>query len=1524
MIIYIVKPNIIESYAMPSILDGSFWVFDKNEDGKERSLFKICATNDGWRIDSNEYAKVIIDDKNYDYAIIKTGSYCKLRIGHQVYILYCLKKNDKTFKAYKLATDSITISDNENADIVYKNKLLKNYDIKINKKNNVLTYSSNCGVLYVNKINSASGVLKNGDIIFFLGLKIYFINDTIYINEFNDIKISNSFKLIAKSPKMHNIENDSEIIDYADNDYFHRSPRFITKIEEETVTIDPPPKKMELPEQSLLLRVGPSLTMAMVSALSAFVTVQNMRNSSDVSSLIVPIGMAVSMLFAALLWPVLNAKNQKKIAEKYEKTRQEKYRKYIEAKIIEINSIVAKQKSILIDNNVSISECENIINKKNRNLWERKIEHEDFLNVRIGNGNIAPQLLIDFPEEKFELFDDELLKYARDSITKYQLLEDVPINVSLAKKYVLAMIGSDYSMIEKYLEQFILQIVTFQSYEDVKIVFLTENEESKICNELMMLPHCWDNFKEIRFTGNKMDDVKYISSYLEEEFNKREIDEASETAETAELEEKTYEKFSPYYVIFTDSLKIARNTEIAKKILRGKKNYGFSMVIINNKLSNLPNQCFEFINIDKVSCGLFENELVSNKQIAFTPNIDYDINVETDFQKLANIPIKFSENKIPLPDKIGFLEMYNVGNIGQLNILNRWERNSPITSLAVPVGIDEDHDVFKLDLHEKAHGPHGLIAGMTGSGKSEFIITYILSLAINYSPDEVNIVIIDYKGGGLAGAFYNKEAKIKLPHLVGVITNLETNEIRRSIVSINSELKRRQRIFNETREKFNESTIDIYKYQSLYREKKVKEPLAHLFIISDEFAELKSQQPEFLDNLISIARIGRSLGVHLILATQKPSGVVNEQIWSNSKFKVCLKVQDKSDSMDMLHREEAASLKNTGRFYLQVGYNEIFKLGQSAWSGEKYKEQDKVCKTIDTSLNFVNKIGQTIKKVNDVIEVKTKSVGDELTNIVKYICKISEGQQVRSHSLWLDSLPSIITIDEVKEKYNYKKNSNFDIIIGEYDAPDEQKQNPLIFSPISSGNSIIYGNVESGKEELLKTIIYSAITSYSPDEINFYIIDFGAEYLKLFKNAPHVGDIILQDDAEKLTNLFKFISKEKNRRKDLLSEYNGYSDYIKVSNEKLPYIVIMINSYETFAEAYPNFEDLIIQYTRECLRYGIAFIITSSAATGVRYKVKHNFLQNFVLQLSDRSDYGYIFGNTRGLEPTKVLGRGLILENALYEFQTAFITSFENDKDKISEAISLMNYSYRAERIPILPKKVNMECFKDANMSLPIIPIGIGVNSLKPVNYDLYSSCGHIIAGQSKDNIKYFVQELIKELKYMNSYLIVFDSVALLTKLENSTNYFKDKFEEKISILIDYFDKVEASANKDTCKNIFIIFTDALDTRNKLAIDKRLLFDKMIEKAYLTKKGTILFLGDAALIKNMMYETWFTGITKSDLAIWVGDGIQNQSAIKVGEYLRTNKQNLTNDFGYIVSGSKPELTKLITDEEFYREKEEEL
>ncbi len=223
-----------------------------------------------------------------------------------------------------------------------------------------------------------------------------------------------------------------------------------------------------------------------------------------------------------------------------------------------------------------------------------------------------------------------------------------------------------------------------------------------------------------------------------------------------------------------------------------------------------------------------------------------------------------------------------------------------------------DDQLLSFDLHEKGQGPHGLIGGTTGSGKSELIVSLLLSLSIRYSPEYLNIVLIDYKGGGIRESLTANGNS--LPHIIGAVSNLENNVIERMIIALNNECRRRQLLFKRLSASGNTSIMNLDDYLSSSPEEKI----AHLLIVVDEFAELRKENPEQIRQLISISRIGRSLGVHLILATQKPSGNIDEEIFSNSKFKIALKVFEEKDSHDLIRCKDAAYLNEPGSFCLKV------------------------------------------------------------------------------------------------------------------------------------------------------------------------------------------------------------------------------------------------------------------------------------------------------------------------------------------------------------------------------------------------------------------------------------------------------------------------------------------------------------------------------------------------------------------------------------------------------------------------------
>ena len=275
-----------------------------------------------------------------------------------------------------------------------------------------------------------------------------------------------------------------------------------------------------------------------------------------------------------------------------------------------------------------------------------------------------------------------------------------------------------------------------------------------------------------------------------------------------------------------------------------------------------------------------------------------------------------------------FLDLYHCDKVEELFILERWEDNRNQRDLVAPIGIDDNQQIITLGLSEKRHGPHGLVAGTTGSGKSQLLITLVLSLIVNYSSYDFQTIFIDFKGGGMAQSFKSNGKYI--PHLIGSLTNLEPAMIERVLCALHRECETRQRRFNQASSLLHKPITNITEYV-MYQKEHQLENIADLLIVVDEFAQLKSSAPEFLDELISISRIGRSLGIHLLLCTQKPAGIVNDQIWANSKFKICLKVREKHDSLEVLHNDSALYLKKAGEFVFEC--DGIMQKGISGYSG---------------------------------------------------------------------------------------------------------------------------------------------------------------------------------------------------------------------------------------------------------------------------------------------------------------------------------------------------------------------------------------------------------------------------------------------------------------------------------------------------------------------------------------------------------------------------------------------------------------
>ena len=773
--------------------------------------------------------------------------------------------------------------------------------------------------------------LSFGDFINIIGLHAVFLGNCLAIDVSREemlirTDILQPMELEVNSDDMSTADDERPV--FSDKILYHRAPRVIEKIETEQIEIEAPPSLQKSRKQPVLMTIGPSFTMAIPMLLGCLLMIYSSQRSGGTNGLYMYSGliMAVSSALLGVVWALVNIRFQKKTEKEEQNHRFDAYSKYLLAKTDEVRTKYEDNTQALLKMYPEAAVCAGY-DENSSMLWNRNATHDDFLSCRLGLGEQDFQVPIIVPKKKFSLETDALAEKPNLILDNYKKLYNVPILLNLKEHPMIGLTGGDDKRGAIDVARLIsTQIAATHCYTDVKMVYLYDQNNSSdngAWDFAKWLPHVWSEDRKMRYVACDKQSVSDVCYELTKIFRYR-------------LEEQSVDStgyYKPWFVVFLSDVSLIEDELLAKYIFDGPEKVGMTTIILSDTSDNLPNSCEYIVQNDSYGTCMYNVSMQKEERI----DIKFDsISCESLDQmarKLNNIEVQEMETGGEIPNSLTFFEMYGVERPEELKADERWAKNRNYENIKGLIGQKAGAAPCYMDVHEKYHGPHGLVAGTTGSGKSETLQTYMLSLAVNYSPDDIGFFIIDYKGGGMANLFNG------LPHMVGQISNLSGNQVHRAMVSIKSENRRRQRIFNE------HGVNNINLYTRLYKSGEAAEAIPHLFIIIDEFAELKKEEPDFMKELISVAQVGRSLGVHLILATQKPSGTVDDNIWSNSKFRLCLRVQDRDDSMDMLHKPDAAYITQAGRCYLQVGSDEVYELFQSGWSGAPYDEHLETGKT---------------------------------------------------------------------------------------------------------------------------------------------------------------------------------------------------------------------------------------------------------------------------------------------------------------------------------------------------------------------------------------------------------------------------------------------------------------------------------------------------------------------------------------------------------------------------------------------------
>lgn len=693
-----------------------------------------------------------------------------------------------------------------------------------------------------------------------------------------------------------------------------------------------------------------------------------------------------------------------------------------------------------------------------------------------------------------------------------------------------------------------------------------------------------------------------------------------------------------------------------------------------------------------------------------------------------------------------------------------------------------------------------------------------------FHPYDVSFVVIDFKGGGMANQF------IDLPHLIGTITNIDGREIERSLLSIKAELVKRQEMFMEA------GVNHINDYIKLYKAKKVKMPMPHLIMIVDEFAELKAEYPDFMKELISAARIGRTLGVHLILATQKPAGVIDAQIWSNSKFKLCLKVQTKEDSNEVIKTPLAAEIVEPGRAYFQVGNNEIFELIQSAYSGANIPSGNDVNENV-YSIYECNFWGKKKLKYTNKKKQKKHTEITQLQAIVDYVkeyCKSSNIEKLPG--ICLPSLETIIHTDSLD--YGIDVDNVINIPVGIYDDPEQQRQG-IVDIELSKDNIYIVGSAQMGKTLLLQTIIYGVIKKYTPKQVNMYLIDCGSMVLKLFENSKHIGGVVLSSEEEKCKNLFKLLNDFVVKRKNVLSGkgVGNFSAYLEAGYTDMPLAVVVIDNMAAFKEYFPNQADELNSLSREAQGVGISFVITSATSNALNYRTQANFGKRFVLNCNDSSEYSNAFGHCRRV-PRENPGSGLVmLDKRILEWQAAIFGKSSKEAERSQEMKEYIEYrnadfKERAVQIPMVPEKLELEnTMRQEVMKFRtsgVIPLGMDFSTVDYSMVDMNETGSLALLGDAETRLQFtknFIYMLAKNIVFHNVEAIVLDDRQ--RNLEGVKDFgFVKKYTSDVAegmvMLGDFYDDLSfrEEADKDSDESTILLVLNNQEIFREICADK--------------------------------------------------------------------------------------------------------
>ncbi len=964
--------------------------------------------------------------------------------------------------------------------------------------------------------------------------------------------------------------------------------------------------------------------------------------------------MSMGFPIANVLGTISSKKNYKKLIDQ----RQQAYILKLKEFRGDVAKLIQQQTRILKQAYPSCNDVLRIAQTRGALLWSRRLSDEDFLSLRIGETTGTPSFPIEAP--RYLDPNDNLMELVTQTIQDCSRVPNIPALLPLSRYGSVAISGKLSTSVFGFARRLVFDLILHHSPQNVELAVLADSKDAVARWEwTKWLTHTdsLDGQSRIPHLCFDSHSIEKFMEYLALEYRNRRL----RLDNLNQANNGTISTHKAIVVILDDSGTIRQNSDIALLADLGVT-VGIHLIFVGGRV--WPRECRSRVNLlDDRRFTLVETAIRDTIPMEGSyESVSLDDCLRT-ARSLGELEVGGALVNSPLPTSIRITEIIGQENLELASLCQKWQQViPPKEQLQFPIGVRSQRDRLELAslnlLPEKADGHevggydayHTILIGTTGSGKSEFMKSMVIGAAMKYPPNLLNFFFLDFKGGAAFSVFET------LPHVSGIVTNLSPDLVERGLSSIKNEIDRRQEEFALAKVR------DIWTFN-----RSRPQQMPHLLLFLDEFARGLSDFPRLRETLDVLVRQGRSLGMYLILANQDVNSEV-EKLLSNVGWRIALKVARPEEMLSMIARGLPVA-NRAGQGYLKRG-DEIVEF-QAGYAGQSVRNRSTV-QTDEYTIYTVEPDGSNQKlftksnltQIEIDIQPKEPSIQKEEDMVIDLLKQATEQQNIKPAArIYLDPLPTAIALEQiisdsgipVKFHEGLWHEGNFPdrlvVPLGMLDIPRECRQEQLIVDfEDQDGHLWFVGAPGSGKEMALVSLISSISQSYTPSEVQFYILELGGGELRQFEGLPHTGAVIrpMGGEKERFERLLEFLDTELDIRINRMVDQDD-------ERSKDPFIFLIINNFAELRANFPDEAEKFAHYVRDGRRARIHMIITTNRGPELSTSLRANIARRLVFQLGTKDEHIELVGRDLNVLQDKIEGRAYWIDGPALECQVGAI-----------------------------------------------------------------------------------------------------------------------------------------------------------------------------------------------------------------------------------------------------------------------------